>query len=182
MIPAFTAAFMMGKTIIYKEFDITDSVIKNYCTYLKESLHLMKYVPLNILLILNIFGIMIAGVCKMEAYAIICLCIVALMLTIIIYLAAYYTFFDKNLTLTEVVICMLYKPTFMIAMFAGNVLIIFFFSPLIAGVSVFAGTVILFLIELVTFLHILYYKKLRGMLADEKYAALVADKEEKEKI
>lgn len=177
MIPAFAAAFMIGKTLIYKEFDITDSVIKNYLSYMKSSFHLMKYVPLNILLLLNIMGIMGAGISGMEGFAIACLCIVALVLTTIIYLVAYYTFFDRELTLIEVVVCMMYRPAFLVAIFAAIVLMMFFFNALMAGIFLLVGTVILFLIELVTFLHIMYYKKLRGMLADEKYASLVEKKD-----
>lgn len=181
MIPAFTAAFVMGKTMIYKEFDITDSVIKNYFSYFKSAFCLMKYVPLNILLLLNVVGIVVAGVSKMEVYAIACLCIVALIITTLIYLAAYYAFFDKDLTLTEVVICMLYRPAFSIAIFVVVVLTIFFFSALILGILIFAGTLALFFIELVTFLHIMYYKKLRGMLEGEKYASLVLKEDRNKK-
>ncbi|MBP3888876.1 MAG: hypothetical protein J6F30_14710 [Cellulosilyticum sp.] len=71
MIPAFSAAFIMGKTLIYKEFDITDSVIKNYFLYMKSSMHLMKYIPLNSILLLNVIGTMGAGVVGMESIEII---------------------------------------------------------------------------------------------------------------
>ncbi len=177
LIPAFSAAFIMGKTLIYKEFDITDSVIKNYFLYMKASMHLMKYIPLNIVLLLNVIGTLGAGVVGMEGYGIICLCIVALILTTIIYLVAYYTFFDKTFSLTEVVICMMYKPTLLGVVFVLFILTMVFFSPLMVTVLFLVGTVPLFLIELVTFLHIMYYKKLRGMLEGERYASLVEKKD-----
>lgn len=179
IIPAFTAAFMMGKTIIYKEFDITDSVIGNYLSYFKEAMPLMKYVLLSIILLLNLGGMMIAVRIGMSGYAIICLCIMALVLTMILYLAAYYTFYDKELTLTEVAVSMIYKPAFLVAIFCSMVLLMFFSSLMIAVVFVFAGTVVLYLLELMTFLHMLHYKKLNGRLEDEKFARLVMEKEKK---
>ena len=176
MIPAFAAAFMLGRSIIYKEFDITDSVIKKYLIYFKESLHLMKYVLLNVMMLLNMVGVMIGGTYHMEGYTIICLCIVAILLMMVIYLAAYHAFIDKKFTLAEVAICMLYKPAYMMIVFMLMVLGVFFFSIRMAAVLVFAGTVVLFLIELLTFLHMLHYKKLCGKLEGEKYASLVIEK------
>ena len=177
MIPAFAAAFMLGKSIIYKEFDITDSVIKKYLIYFKESLHLMKYVMLNVIILLNMGGVMIGGAYHMEGYTIICLCIVAILLMMVIYLVAYDVFIDKKFTLTEVAVCMLYKPAYMIIIFMLMVLAIFFFSIRMACVLVFSGTVVLFLIELLTFLHMLHYRKLCGKLEGEKYASLVMGKD-----
>lgn len=176
MIPAFAAAFMLGRSIIYKEFDITDSVIQKYLIYFKESLHLMKYVLLNVMMLLNMAGVMIGGTYHMEGYTIICLCIVAILLMMVIYLAAYHAFIDKKFTLAEVAICMLYKPAYMMIVFMLMVLGVFFFSIRMAAVLVFAGTVVLFLIELLTFLHMLHYKKLCGKLEGEKYASLVIEK------
>ena len=172
MIPAFAAAFMLGRSIIYKEFDITDSVIQKYLIYFKESLHLMKYVLLNVMMLLNMAGVMIGGTYHMEGYTIICLCIVAILLMMVIYLAAYHAFIDKKFTLAEVAICMLYKPAYMMIVF----MLMVFFSIRMAAVLVFAGTVVLFLIELLTFLHMLHYKKLCGKLEGEKYASLVIEK------
>lgn len=180
MIPAFAAAFMLGKSIIYKEFDITDSVIKTYLIYFKEAFGLMKYVGINILMLLNGVGMLMAGRFQMELYAIICLCIIAILLMMVIYLVSYYVFCDKKFTLAEVAICMIYKPLYTIAIFMIMVLFTFFLNLRVIEVFMFAGTAILFIVELITFLHFLHVKKLCGKLDGEKYASLVLSKKELE--
>lgn len=174
MVPALTAAFMIGKELIYREYDITDSLIKKYFRYLKQTLPLMKYAVINLVAALNIAGI-IAGInMGQTGYAIACLTITAILYTLILYTAGYYTFIEQKFTLTDVFICMMYKPGLMIPVVVVMILMIFFFRMLMAKILMVIGAFPVLVLEVVILLHILHYRKLRGELSeDDMYAHLV---------
>lgn len=177
MVPAVTAAFLIGKELIYKEYDITDSLIKKYFRYLKESLHLMKYAGINLVAALNIGGVFLGIKMEQMVYCVLCLAITAILYTLVLYVAGYYTFVDKKFTLVEVFICMLYKPGLLIPVIILMILLIFFFRMTIAKILLVVGAFPIVVLEMVIFLHTLHYRKLRGVLPDDdEYAYLVNGK------
>lgn len=177
MVPAVTAAFLIGKELIYKEYDITDGLIKKYFRYLKESLHLMKYAGINLAAALNIGGVLLGIRMGQTFYAVLCLTVTAALYTMVIYTAGYYTFVDQKFTLAEAFICMLYKPGFLIPVLAVMVLLVFFFRRIVGEVLLVIGAFPMLVLEIVVFIHTLHYRKLRGELPDEDlYAHLVNGK------
>ncbi len=173
MVPAFTAAFMIGKELIYKEYDITDSLIKKYFHNLKETLPMFKYAVINVVAALNIAGIVLGVRMEQTVYSVVCLAITAILYTLILYIAGYYTFVDRKFTLVEVFICMMYKPGLMIPVIITMILSIFFFRMLIVKVLLAVGAFPMLVLEVVIFLHTLYYRELKGELQEDKYAHLV---------
>lgn len=173
MIPSIAAAFVIGRMIIYNEFDINDSLIKNFFREFKKALCLLRFLPVNLIMLFNIVGIIVAVKLDMTMYAVLCLVIIALLLTMIFYIAGFYVFVARKMTLVEVAFCMFYKPTLLIPLFSGMVIFTFFFQGLIAKILLVSGFVFLFLIEIVVFLHMLYYKQLNGIEEEGEYAGLV---------
>lgn len=174
MVPALAAAFMIGKELIYKEYDITDSLIKKYFCYLKQTLPTIKYVGINLVAALNIAGIFVGINMGQTGYAIVCLTITAILYALALYVAGYYTFINHKFTLTEVFICMMYKPGLMFSVVVVMILMVFFFRMLMAEILLVIGAFPMLILEIVIMLHMLYYRHLKGELQeDDMYAHLV---------
>lgn len=173
MIPSIAAAFVIGRMIIYNEFDINESIIKSFFREFKKALCLLRFLPVNLIMLFNIVGIIVAVKLDMTMYAVLCLVIIAILLTMIFYIAGFYVFIANKMTLVEVAFCMFYKPTLLIPLFSAMVIFIFFFQVLIAGILLVSGFIFIFVIELVVFLHMLYYKQLNGIEEEGEYAQLV---------
>jgi hypothetical protein len=193
LLPVLGAVFFIGKDIIYKEININDSVIATFFKYLKKSLRLFKFIPLHFMLLLNIAGMIVSAGAGNLTYSIICLTFTSILLVIMLYLVGYFVFViktggrenmkkssgkeemarEKNVVM-EVIALMLLKPQFVIPVFAGIVLCVFFFSNTLLTILCFLGTFFLTALEAVIFIQILYYKKAIGILdEEEEYAYLV---------
>jgi hypothetical protein len=174
LIPAFAAVFCISKDFLYKKLDINDSIIKTYFKYLKAAMKLIKFIPINLIMILNIAGMIISANLNSMLYSIICLSITAILFLLVLYIAGYYSFVDEKVDIMEVVFSMVMKPQFVLPIFIVLVLCIFFFSFTIMIILLVAGTFFLFAISVVIFINMLYYKKALGKL-DEKdeYAHLI---------
>ena len=61
LIPALTSAFLVGKDVIYKQFDVYDSLSKRFFRQLKEEMHTMRYFPIQLVFVLQAVGIYAAG-------------------------------------------------------------------------------------------------------------------------
>lgn len=173
MIPSITAAFVIGKTLIYNQFDINESIIKNFFKEFKKALSLLRFIPVNLIMLINIVGIIVAAKLDMMVYSILCLVIMSLLLTLVFYIAGFYVFVTHQMTLTEVAFSMFFKPTLLVPLFSAMVIFIFFFEALIAKILLVSGSFFLFIIELIIFLHMLYYKQLSGIKEEGEYAELV---------
>lgn len=201
LLPVLTAVFFIGRDVIYKVININDSIIATFLKYLRKSLKLMKYIPLQLIMILNITGMVAAARTGNLIYSILCLTITAFLLVIMLYLAGYFVFvmeaegFGNNNAVSingetsklknksilcgkslvmEVIALMLLKPQLVIPIFAGIVLSIFFFSDTLLLILCFLGTFFLVALEAVIFIQILWYKKAIGVLdEEERYAYLV---------
>ena len=61
LIPALTSAFLVGKDVIYKQFDVYDSLSKRFFRQLKEEMHTMRYFPIQLVFVLQAVGIYASG-------------------------------------------------------------------------------------------------------------------------
>ncbi len=165
--PVLGAVFMLGKDVIEKKIDINDSIIKNYFKYVKKSLNLMRFCPVNIILLMNIAGMVIAVKSGLFLYSILCLSIISFLLVFMLYLVGYYTFVKEEVDLMEVMLCMLLKPQYLIPIFIGMVLCTFFASTTLGIILFFTGTFFLFALEVLVFIQMLYYKKMIGTLQED---------------
>lgn len=167
MLPALCAAFEIGKGVLRKKIDITDSIIKTYFTEFKNALGMLRYIPVNLLLLLNIAGVMYGGLNETLMYYVVCIMITAFLLTFCLYLAGYRCFVEREFKLVDVAFACFLKPMFLIPLFAGMVLLVFYFGAVPAVILFFTGTFFLFAVEVVILIHLLYFKDMFGKLSED---------------
>lgn len=169
ILPAFGAMFEIGKDYIGKKLDITDSIIGIYFENLKKSLRLLKFFPVNILLLLNIAGMFAAErVININIiYSVLCLALISLLLVFMLYIAGYYAFVNEQVDIMEVFMCMFIKPVYLLPVFLVVVLSLIFFSGILMAILCLLGTFFLFVLEVVILIQMLYYKKMAGKPEDE---------------
>ena len=181
MLPCFAALFKIGKEYIYKKLDITDSIIKVYFRHLKSSIRLIKYFPINIILMINIAGMLVTAKFNNMLYSILCLSVTAFLLVFILYIAGYYTFVNEQINLIDVMFSIFIRPFLLIPIFIVMVLCIFFFSLAIAIVLLLLGTFFLFALEVMIFMQMLLFKKAFGKLQEDEYDFLLHNANKKSK-
>lgn len=179
-LPAVAAAFLIGKDWLYDEFDINSSVVKTYFRYFRESLYLLRFIPVSLAMILNLAGIFAAIALQSFAYAAGCMAIFSLLATVIFYIAGYYAFVASRFYLLDAIVAMFLKPLSVVTIMIIMVLCTYFFSGTIALVLLLMGTFFLFVIEVVIFITMLYYLKITKQLDEtDKFAYLVSEKRSK---
>ena len=174
MVPALGASFLIGKDTLYRKLDITDSIIKTYFKYLKASMKLLKYSLLNILIALNIAGMIITASTGNFVYSCVCLAIVGFLLSFMLYIAGYHTFVSNQINMAEVFLSMFIKLHLLLPVFIVMVLCVLFFSGTLLTVMFLSGTIILFALEVLIFIQMIHFKAKSGRLdKDDKFAYLV---------
>lgn len=171
LLPSVTAVFRIGKEVLYKKADINESIIKTYFLYMKNSLYLMKFIGVELVLLLNLASLYLFAGQQVVGLSITALSIAAFLLIFQLYIAGYFVFVDDKFSLEEVAFAMMLRPTFFIPLFAAMVLLLFFFNLTIATVLMLTGAFFLFAFQVPIFIHMLSYKKMRGKLdeAEEFY-------------
>jgi hypothetical protein len=176
-LPALGAVFLIGKDVINKDININDSIIRTYCCYLKQTMKLLKLAPVNLVMVLNIIGMLITAKAGNLLYSLICLALAAFLLVLMLYISGYYVFMNETVNMIEVTFIMFLKLQFLIPVYVGMICCICFFSNTLLLISVFSGTFFIFAVEVVIFIQLLYYKKLTGILEEnDKFAYLVSVK------
>lgn len=181
-LPAFGAAFLIGKDWLYDELDITNSIVRSYFSYFKRMWRLMRFFPISLLLLLNMIGIWAASKMNLLPYAVICMAILSILCTMMLYIVGYAVFVAEDFKIYDVILAMFVKPLSIATIFLIMLLAIYFFSGTLAIILFFMGTFFLFVIEVVIFITMLYYLKLTQQLDEnEKFAYLVQREDKKEK-
>jgi hypothetical protein len=174
MVPAIGASFLIGKDALYKELDVTNSIIATYFKYLKASIKLLRYSLLNILIVLNVAGMIITASTGNFIYSCICLAIVGFLLSFMLYIAGYHTFVSNQINITEVFLSMFIKLHLLLPVFIVMVLCVLFFSGTLLTVIFLSGTLFLFVLEVLIFIQMVHFKAKSGKLdKDDKFAYLV---------
>lgn len=182
LLPALGAAFAIGKEFLYDDLDITNSIIASYFRYLKQSLRLLRHFGVNIVLLLNLGGMLGAVRMRSLPLSIISLTFFSILLTLSLYMAGYFVFVDETFSVEEVMMAMFLKPLHAVTVMIVMVLCSYFFSGTLAAILFFMGTFFLFVLEVVVFTSMLYYKKFTGKLDEEDaFAYLVNGKKKDQK-
>lgn len=182
LLPVLGAAFMIGKDIIYKVININDSIVKKYFVYLKRSFKLMKFIPVHIIMLLNVAGMILSAQEENLVYSVVCLAIIAFLLVFMLYTAGYFVFFSEKVDLIEVLLVMLLKLNYLLPVFAGMVFCVFFFSSTLLAILCFCGSFFVFAVEAVVFIQILYYKKILGVLDENDEFAYLVNRSKKHNV
>ncbi len=174
-IPALAAAFSLGKGLIYDTYNVYDSVFKDYLDSLKNNMHMMKYFPLELLLVLQIIGIRLLTsdsipleqtTKQLLSYCM--LACAAFVLTLAVYLCVYHVTYEQCPKLINVIIAMLYKQYCFLPIWIANILIICYMSLTLAVILLFLGAAVLIVYEAVAFIDIMLFRKLKGELTEEE--------------
>ncbi len=174
LLPAVTAVFRIGEEVLYKKVDVNESVVKTYFLYVKESLSLMKFIGVELVMLLNLASLYLFAGQQGVILSVAALAIAAFLLIFQLYLAGYFVFVSEKFTLEEAAFAMIWRPAFLIPLFAAMVLLLFFFNLTIAVVLLFSGAFFLFALQVPIFIQMLSYKKMCGTLEEsDKFYFLV---------
>lgn len=174
-LPALTSAFRTGRDVIYKKYDIYDSVVKTFFKRMKTEMRMMRYFPIQFIIILQAVGIYAAGKVEMDFLVIPLVVGIASLLTLLIYIAAYHVFYSELPSVADVVIAMFYRIQYMTIIWMLMLLASVFFGTVFIAVSLFIGAIALFAVEAVAFLGITAFRKLKGELTEEEIELMGED-------
>ncbi|MGN0667084.1 MAG: hypothetical protein ACI4KF_11245 [Huintestinicola sp.] len=173
--PSFTAAFILGKEVLYKQYDVYDSVVKRFFSEMKRAIKMMRYFPLQLLIILQTGGMYAVGKVGMSYLMVPMLAFTAFLLTLLIYIITYHVFYREFPHIPEVLIAMFYRIQYLLIIFVLMLLAAMFFGTIMMIVLFFAGALILFLLEATAFLGIMAFKVLRNDITEEENQLLGED-------
>ena len=168
LIPALTSAFIVGKDVIYKRYDVYDGLIKRFFKGLISEIGMMRYFPLQLIILIQLAGMYAAEKVGMNSLMYLMIACISFVLTLIVYVIAYHIFYSEKPTVTEVLIAMFYRVHFFLLVWVAMLLVTTLFSVKLMGVFVLVGTIALLLVETVAFLGIIGFKNLRKELTAEE--------------
>lgn len=168
LIPALTSAFIVGKDVIYKRYDVYDGLIKRFFKGLTSEIGMMRYFPLQLIILIQLAGMYAAEKVGMNFLMYLMIACISFVLTLIVYVVAYHVFYSEKPTVTEVLIAMFYRVHFFLLVWVAMLLVTTLFRVKLMGVFVLVGTIALLLVETVAFLGILGFKNLRKELTAEE--------------
>lgn len=158
MIPAIAALFPFGKLILEKKFNINDSVVKTYFRNLKKKLNLLRYLPINCLLILNYFGLRNALAMNMNGIAIACIVLMSFLIVLIFFIAGFSEFMDHKGDIIETVMAMFCQPQYMFPIFVLMVILLMYVNLYILIILAFCGSFFIMALEVPVFMQYLKFK------------------------
>lgn len=174
-LPALTAAFTVGKDVIYGQYDVYDRLIVRFYRELKANLGTMRYFPLQLMILLQTVGIYAAEKTGMAYLTYPLLACIAFIAALLVYIITYHVFYKRYPTVTDALIAMFYKIQYFLLIWVVMILASIFVSPLMLGILLVAGTILLLTVEIVAFLDIVSYKKARSELSEFELSHLNKD-------
>ncbi len=168
LIPALTSAFIVGKDVIYKQFDVYDGLVKRFFSGLASEMRMMKYFPLQLLIIIQLIGMYASEKVGMNFLMYLMIACISFLLALIVYVITYHIFYTPKPSITEVLIAMFYRVHFFLLVWVAMLLITTLFSIQLLGIFLLIGTIAVLLVETVAFLGVLGFKNLRKELTDEE--------------
>ena len=168
LIPALTSAFIVGKDVIYKRYDVYDGLVKRFFSGLASEMRMMRYFPLQLIIIIQLAGMYAAEKVGMNFLMYLMVACISFVLTLIVYVITYHIFYSPKPSVTEVLIAMFYRVHFFLLVWVAMLLITTLFGVKLIGVFLLVGTIAVLLVETVAFLGILSFKNLKKELTDEE--------------
>lgn len=167
-IPALTSAFEIGKDVIYKRFDVHDSLVKRFFSGMMSEMKMMRYFPLQLIILIQLAGIYAAEKTGMQFIGYLMVACISFVLALIVYVITCHVFCKPYPTVTEVLVTMLYRVYYFILVWIVMILITTLFSLKLLGIFLLVGTAAILLVEVVAFLGVMGFKKLKNELTDEE--------------
>ncbi len=166
-LPALTAAFTIGKEIIFRRFSVYGSLTRQFISCLKGSIRTMRYFPIQLAALLQFVGIAAAGKTGMDMLVYPMVAFSALLLTLMIYTIGYHVFCKPLPDVIHAAVAMFFRLRYMLAVWVLMILLEALAGIKLLSVMLIAGAVLLLAVEIVVFIALTSYKKARGELSDE---------------
>ena len=166
LIPSLTSVFVIGKEIIFGDYDMTDSVFKRFFGGVKNNIGMMRYFPLQIIFCMEGVGIYAANMANMKVIAYICTALMGLILTYIIFVCLCKVHFEQKCDLITVAVIMLYSLPYMITIWLIMTLFCLFIGPVVMIISLFVGALALVLMQGAALVGILHFKEKTSSLSE----------------
>ena len=175
LIPALCSVFLIGKDIIYGEYDTTDSVLKRFFRGLKENIGMMKFFPLQLIFLLEGAGIYAANASGLRPIVFVCTALMSLILTYIIFLCLYRVHFNSKCDSVTVCVVMLYSLPYMLTIWLVMTLVCLFTGTVTVIASLLIGALVLVVIQGTALIGMLRFKEKTSELtaAEKKIAARI---------
>ncbi len=167
-IPALTSSFIVGKDVIYKRFDVYDGLVKRFFSGLASEIGMMRYFPLQLIIIIQLVGIFAAEKTGMNFLMNLMVACISFVLTLIVYVITYHIFYKPYPTVTDVLIAMFYRVQFFLLVWVAMILITALFGIKLMSALLLIGTIVILLVEIVAFLGVIGFKNLKNELTDEE--------------
>lgn len=146
-LPSLCGAFSIGRDLLEGRFNVYDGLVKRFYKELFHYRKIMRYFPAQIILVLQLVGILVFREQLSFFMRSGMLAIGALMLTIMCYICGYAVFLKENIRCEEVVIKMFMQVGILISLFALMILILLFFRLKAVPVLLLAGALPVLAVE-----------------------------------
>ena len=169
-LPALTSAFMIGKDVILRRFDVYDSLTKRFFRQLTEELRMLRYLPLQLIAVLQAVGIFACGKVGLGMIGYVLAASMAFFLTLMVYTVTYHVFCKPLPSMPEVLIAMFYKLQNLLAVWALMLLVSLLCSIKLLAAAMILGAIPILLAETAAFIGIVSFRKAGGKLTEAETA------------
>ena len=169
-LPALTSAFLIGKDVILKRFDVYDSVSRRFFRQLTEQLKMLRYIPLQLIAMLQAAGIFACGRMGLNVLGYALAASMALFMTLLIYIVTYHVFCKPLPEIPEVLIAMFYKLQNMLAVWALMLICLLLGSIKLMLAALLVGTIPMLLAETAAFIGLISFRKAGKRLTEAETA------------
>lgn len=167
-IPSLTSAFIIGKDVIFKRFDVNDGLVKRFFSEMTANLRMMKYFPIQLLIILQAAGIYASEKTGMTYLVYPMVACISFCGALIVFAVACRVFIETPMNITEIIIAMLYRVQYFLIIWVLMILCVILFGTIMLEIFFFAGTLLLLAVETVAFIDLLAFKKAADKLTEEE--------------
>lgn len=169
-LPALTAAFIIGKDVILRRFDVNDSVSRRFFRYAAENLKMMKYFPIQLIAMFQAAGIFACGRTGLNGLGYVLAASMAFFFTVLIYAVTYHVFCKPYPEMAEVLIAMFYKVQNLLAVWMLTLVAALFAGVKLLGGAMIVGAIPLILAEAAAFIGIISFRKAGRKLTEAETA------------
>lgn len=167
-LPALTAVFYLGKELIYKRYNVYDGLIKILFTKVIQHIRILRFLPVEILFIMQCIGFYMASMLQMKTLQIILLSSGAFLFVYLLYICGYEIFIGKDYTWFKVIIAMFYRINYLISLWIFTILVMLFMQLSFIKFFIIAGGLVVLTLEILVFLSLISFKQALGLLEDDE--------------
>ena len=152
LIPAVCAAFAVGRDLIEKRFNVYEGVCRRFFQELKHYLRGLRFLPVWLLVLLQLTGIAAAQNLRLFWLQIGLLVCAAILMTYLFYACAYMVFLASDIRCEEVLVRMFRQVKIVFSLFCLMILLLVFFQLRFLPMLLIFGAILLLIIEAVIYL------------------------------